>query len=620
MNHNQHPESQRLAEFALGQIAPTESEPLERHVATCDECCRHLAAVGDDRLVDLARDAVAAFGPVADTRWNDTDSVAETGAEEPHDCDLQPPIELRDHPRYQIIEPIGSGGMGVVFKAEHRLMKRVVALKVINRRLTSSANAVARFRKEVQAAASLSHPNIVTTHDAEQAGDVHFLVMEHVEGTSLDRLVAEKGPLPVSRASEFTRQAALGLQHAHERGMVHRDIKPQNLMVDSREAKVEIIDFGLARLLSEQLEGASGLTKEHTVLGTPDFIAPEQAHDTRSADVRSDIYSLGCTLYYLLAARVPFPVDSSVLKLSSHMLVEPKPLSTLRDDVPQELAGVLERMMAKDPADRFQTAVAVAEALAPFAESRRAMHTGAPRINVTPVSRKPKARSLPSPRTRKLWIALAAVVAACMLAGALAHQFWPTEPSDNLPVVAAAADVFVLFVLPPDGVWYEDFGPVYDTLKQHGVDVKVASMRTAISVDPQSGGDGRAVEADMLIEDVIVSHYDVIVFCGGYMTPFSDDASVHRLVHQHLDNNMFVAAICGGQRVLVSAGVLEGIEAARPPFSEEWEGSDGVRWLDQPLVESGHIITAADPDSADLFAVRLLKLLKPEIQPSRSTR
>ncbi len=613
MNLSQHPESRRLAEFALGRIDPAEAEPLERHVATCDDCCCHLAAVGDDHLVELARDAVAAFGPVSDTRRNDADSVAEAGVEDLHDGDLQPPAELRDHPRYRIIEPIGSGGMGVVFKAEHRLMKRTVALKVINRGLTSNANAVARFHQEVQAAASLSHPNIVTAHDAEQAGDAHFLVMEHVEGTSLDRLIAEQGPLPVPGACEVIRQAAWGLQHAHERGMVHRDIKPQNLVIERREARVQILDFGLARLVSEQPAGTSGLTKEHTVLGTPDFIAPEQAHDTRSADARSDIYSLGCTLYYLLSARVPFPVESSVLKLSSHMLVKPKPLSALRGDVPQALADVLEKMMAKDPTDRFQTAAEVAESLAPFAESRHARHTEAPQIDVTPISRNPKARPLPSPRKHKLWIALAAIVAACMLAAALVHQFRPPAPSNNLPRIAAEDDVFVLFVLSPDGLWYDDFGPVYDMLKQHGVHVTVASTRSTISVAPDTGGDGRAIEADMLIEDVIVSHYDIIVFCGGYMIPFCNNASVHRLVHQHLDNNMFVAAICGGQRVLVSAGVLDGIEAARPPTSEEWEDSDGVRWLDQSLVESGHIITAADPEYADLFALRLLKLLKPEM-------
>src|SRR5262249_28168159 len=154
------------------------------------------------------------------------------------------------HPRYRVLEALGAGGMGVVFKVEHRLMERVVALKVISRSLTDRPELVARFRQEVKAAARLSPPHIVTGHGADQGGDLLFLVMEYVEGASLDRLVEEQGPLPVEQACDYVRQAALGLQHAFERGMVHRDIKPHNLMLTS-EGQVKILDFGLARFASE---------------------------------------------------------------------------------------------------------------------------------------------------------------------------------------------------------------------------------------------------------------------------------------------------------------------------------------------------------------------------------
>src|SRR5262249_39480336 len=242
------------------------------------------------------------------------------------------PPELANHPRYRILEVLGAGGMGMVYKALHRLMERPVALKVIRRELIGDPAAVERFRREACGAASLAHANIVPAHDAEKAGDVHFLVMEYVEGTSLARLVAARGPLPVIQASDYARQACLGLQHAFERGMVHRDIKPQNLML-TPQGRIKILDFGLARFAREVAPGGearppprpsgpspdpTALTQTGTVMGTPDYIAPEQVRDPHAADIRADIYSLGCTLYFLLSGRVPFPGPSALDKLMAH--------------------------------------------------------------------------------------------------------------------------------------------------------------------------------------------------------------------------------------------------------------------------------------------------------------
>jgi uncharacterized protein (TIGR03067 family) len=277
--------------------------------------------------------------------------------------------------------------MGAVYRAEHLLMQRPVAVKVLNHELIDNPATIERFRREVRAAARLTHPNIVAAFDAEQAGDVHFLAMEYVEGVSLARRCAEYGPLPVAEACSYARQAALGLQHAHECGMVHRDIKPQNLML-TPGGQVKILDFGLARFVMESApagallptEGDSAqtsdpdskakpLTQIGVVMGTPDYIAPEQAQDSHQADIRADIYSLGCTLYDMLVGHAPFPDGNAVQKIKAHLHKTPPPLKTLRRDVPLELVRVIERMMAKEPAQRYQTPAEAAAALAPFASS-----------------------------------------------------------------------------------------------------------------------------------------------------------------------------------------------------------------------------------------------------------
>ena len=219
----------------------------------------------------------------------------------------------------------------------------------------------------MQAAASLSHPNIVTAYDAEQAGELHMRVMEFVPGQSLAEVVQKKGPLPVDFACHFVRQVALGLQHAHERGMVHRDIKPQNLML-SLKNQVKILDFGLAKIVSERVTG-KGITASDAYMGTPDYCAPEQATDARSADIRADLYSLGCTLYCLLAGRPPFREDTAMKTILAHLQKEPQPLPELRPDVPAELWQVVARLLAKEAAKRFQKPIDVAQALVPFIKS-----------------------------------------------------------------------------------------------------------------------------------------------------------------------------------------------------------------------------------------------------------
>ncbi len=277
------------------------------------------------------------------------------------------PPELANHSKFRILKELGRGGMGVVYKAENRFMEMTVALKVINKSLLDNPAALERFDREVRAAAKLVHPHIVRALDAERAGELRLLVMEFVEGASLFDVLKKKGPLPIPHACHYARQAALGLQHAHEQGMVHRDIKPHNLMLTPR-GQVKILDFGLARLASEQKRGG-GLTRTGDFMGTPDYVAPEQAMDASQADIRADIYSLGCTLYALLTGRPPFQEDSVVNLVLAHIQKEPVSLSQLRSDIPAELSAVVDRMLTKDPAQRFQTPLEVAQALAPFCKT-----------------------------------------------------------------------------------------------------------------------------------------------------------------------------------------------------------------------------------------------------------
>ncbi len=274
---------------------------------------------------------------------------------------------------YRLLDRLGEGGMGEVFKARHLRMDRVVALKLIQKGRVQP-DAIERFLREARAAAQLSHPNIVVAHDAGQAGATHFIAMEYVEGVDLARLVQQSGRLAIGLACDFTRQAALGLQHAFEKGIVHRDIKPGNLLATKNgsegAALIKILDFGLARFESET-DGKNHLTQVGKVVGTVDYISPEQAENARKADIRSDIYSLGCSLFYLLTAQPPFAGDTAVERLSARVMGAPQSLRALRPEVPVALEHVLTKLLARNPAHRFQTPAEVASVLGPFAQQAR---------------------------------------------------------------------------------------------------------------------------------------------------------------------------------------------------------------------------------------------------------
>jgi serine/threonine-protein kinase len=277
---------------------------------------------------------------------------------------------------YVLLERLGVGGMGEVFKARHQRLDRLVALKILRKERLENQTVMRRFHREMQAVAQLNHPNIVVAFDADDVDGKLYLSMEFVDGQDLATRMSRCGLMPIDRACEYVRQTALGLQHAHERGLIHRDIKPSNLLVtwktrssangtETREPLVKVVDFGLALLSMPEpgTEGSTQLTGQGMFIGTPDFAAPEQAIDPHSADARSDLYALGCTFYFLLGGEVPFPGGTPVSKLIRQGTEEPKPLEELQADIPSVLCKMVRRLMAKDPAERYPTAGAVADEL-----------------------------------------------------------------------------------------------------------------------------------------------------------------------------------------------------------------------------------------------------------------
>ncbi|MBY0460317.1 MAG: serine/threonine protein kinase, partial [Gemmataceae bacterium] len=281
---------------------------------------------------------------------------------------------------YVIQDLIGRGGMGAVYQAEHIDLQRKVAVKVLTpTRGDGQQLAAERFMREARAAAALDHPNIVRVFDVSRHGDTPYLVLEFVDGETLQQRIDRDGPLPAEVAAEYIAQAAAGLQHAHERGLVHRDIKPGNLMRD-RAGVIKIMDMGLARSGSDQ-DKLTEMLDNGAVVGTADYISPEQAMNCQSIDVRADIYSLGATFYTLVTGKAPFE-GNTTQKLMQHQFKMPPPLSKVNPDVPSELSAVVTKMLAKKPDDRYQTPAEVVEALAPWAATSSRVLVGLSSTNV----------------------------------------------------------------------------------------------------------------------------------------------------------------------------------------------------------------------------------------------
>lgn len=385
-----------LADFVLGKLPDAELEQIAKQVETCPTCnavLQTLDSLEDSMVDDLKQQLSSCSGqpsPDLERRLRRAEALGyelwQTQAKSAAADEATPP-PVQDETRvetlgpYELVERIGQGGMGAVYKARHVHLKRTVAVKLLRTERTCDPRAVARFQAEMEAVGRLDHPNLVRAHDAGEAEGRHFLVMEHVDGLDLARLVRSSGPLPVADACEIIRQVAIGLHHAHQHGLVHRDVKPSNVM-RTADGGVKILDLGLARLLHDQ-PATRQLTETGQVLGTGDYIAPEQGQDAGNADARSDIYSLGCTLYFLLAGQAPFagPQHRTFIEKVVAHATQPFPLITaVRDDIPESLVAILARMTAKSPVERFQTGADVAAALGQFTRSPRSRRESVRRL------------------------------------------------------------------------------------------------------------------------------------------------------------------------------------------------------------------------------------------------
>jgi serine/threonine protein kinase len=361
-----HPPVEQLRDLGLGKLPADSSSIILSHLQGCATCRQQVASLfGGGFLNRLPGARVRNVTPVPD---NSLHTLAQPTRETAGRA-LIPglPTELAANTRYEIQRELGRGGMGVVYLARNRQLDRIEVLKVMGQELLSLEGARLRFEREIKSAARLNHPNVVAAYSVLPLRELLVFAMEYVEGDDLAEVVKVRGALPVANACYYAYQVALGLQHAFEKQMVHRDIKPHNLIVTRTTKKhtVKILDFGLAKANCEKGQQYD-LTGAGRMLGSPHYVAPEQINDAATADIRADIYSLGCTLYYLLTGGPPFTGDALWDILNAHLEQKAKPLNEVRPEVPESLEAIVRKMMAKKPAQRYQTPGEVAEELLPF--------------------------------------------------------------------------------------------------------------------------------------------------------------------------------------------------------------------------------------------------------------
>lgn len=384
--HANPPSDETLQQFAWGLLDDDAAQKVSDYLATNPDALQRVEAFGSDRFLQIVRqsggsgETHANIQVASDTTRPDTQPV-NSAAEPPSSADTAPAPILNLHPelarleQYRILRQIGAGGMSVVYLAENLTMGREEVLKVLNDAQLREPGARQRFEREIKVAAKLNHPNIVTAYNAIPLDSLWVLAMEYVRGNDLEQHVRVKGPLPIAAACAITRQVAAGLQYALDRKVIHRDIKPANLILKRLGTKdiVKILDFGLAKAQLESGSSRAGLTSTGTGMGTPHFMAPEQMKSAATVDIRADIYSLGCTLYYLIVGRPPY--EGTVLEVyTAHSSTQAPPLlSAIRGGVSAELDAIVGKMMAKSPSQRFETPQEVFDALAPFTKKGAAV-------------------------------------------------------------------------------------------------------------------------------------------------------------------------------------------------------------------------------------------------------
>jgi WD40 repeat protein/serine/threonine protein kinase len=497
-----------LVAFTQGNLPLDVLDAIAEHLGSCASCesaIQQEEGPGDVLLSSLRR--LAGSG-------TDEDAILESemaalvacgfNFPPPHRADIPRPKQLRE---YQLLETLGEGGMGTVFRALHTRLDKTVALKTLAAWRMDKPDAVARFHREMKAVGNLSHPNIVQATDAGEVEGTHFLVMEFVEGLDLSKLVKRLGPLPVSDACELIRQAAVRLEYVHQHGLVHRDVKPSNLLL-SHSGQVKVLDLGLARL-GETLTGDEYSTASSMVMGSFDYMAPEQADDPHAADARADLYSLGCTLYFLLVGEPPFPAPryrTALQKVKAHAAAAAPRVQDQHPETPAELAQIVERLLSKQPADRFDSAADLAVALekfsrgsdltllfsAPAASARDSADTAPPTAVTRMVGRKKAGRQL-KPQAPS---------------GGRGGRRWPWVAGGAL--LAALLGVMILYIRTDEGTIeiVSDDREVKVIVERGGEQVRLIDLATNQEVELRSGKYHLRIEGREDLE-LVASDFDL---------------------------------------------------------------------------------------------------------------
>lgn len=366
------PDRERLSDCLLGLLDEEAAEPLLQHVSVCPNC-QTLAdelETAEDGLIQWLREPDVRNDYLAEPQCHEARERAR-GLGTAERGRLPPSVPDHLGP-YRLLELLGQGGMGSVYKAWHERLERFAAIKILSPQRTADVGAIARFYREMKAIGKLDHPHIVRAWDAGAAGDLHYLIVDYVEGYDLTRVTRDLGSLRIADACELARQVAVALQYIHDHGLVHRDIKPSNAMLDA-DGQVKLLDLGLSLLRAES-EESTALTVSGTLMGTYDYMSPEQCADSHQVEIRSDLYSLGCTLYEMLVGRAPFHTsefNSPVAKIAAHLRETPQSIRAIRPEVPKALATILDRLLAKNPADRFASPAELVRSLLARGPRRR---------------------------------------------------------------------------------------------------------------------------------------------------------------------------------------------------------------------------------------------------------
>ncbi|HYT88664.1 MAG TPA: serine/threonine-protein kinase [Gemmataceae bacterium] len=432
------PNPEQLAAFLAGRIAPPDWDEIAGHLESCAACQGQLETLdqrsaswlpafsplhslapptADPELERLLRRAKAVFAiATAPLGLASTAMTAEAA-------------RIGD---YELGRKLGQGSFGAVYLARDSYLGRQVAVKILHETHRTNVAVKTRFLQEMKAVGQLqSHPNVVQAFQASEENGVLYLVMEYVEGADLAQVLKQRGSLSIADACEVARQAALGLQHVHEHGLVHRDLKPANLVVTAT-GQVKILDLGLARL-AEEPDAEERRTALGDILGTYDYMAPEQGQDASSVGIQADIYSLGCTLYRLATGTVPFPVAGKLAKLAAHRLETAAPLDRFRKDVPRGLQAIVDRMIAKKPADRYQAPREVADALEPFCSGAK-LRVLPSEGDARTARREPATVALAPPGRRWRWLGMALAVVGLLASGVLLNLLlWRGPASEGDP-------------------------------------------------------------------------------------------------------------------------------------------------------------------------------------------